>query len=48
MLLQDVFTMQNGTLAATGLRPRFLDRLQERGISVSPDVFAPVPGGRAA
>jgi len=37
-----------GGLKSTGLRPRFLDRLQERGISVSPEVFAPVPGGRAA
>jgi pilus assembly protein CpaF len=37
-----------GNLKATGLRPRFLDRLQERGISVSAEVFAPVPGGRAA
>jgi pilus assembly protein CpaF len=37
-----------GNLKATGLRPRFLDRLQERGITVSPEVFAPVPGGRAA
>ena len=37
-----------GGMKSTGLRPRFLDRLQERGISVSPEVFAPVPGGRAA
>jgi len=37
-----------GALKSTGLRPRFLDRLQERGVSVSPEVFAPVPGGRAA
>ena len=37
-----------GGLKSTGLRPRFLDRLQERGISVSAEVFAPVPGGRAA
>jgi len=37
-----------GGLKSTGLRPRFLDRLQERGISVSPEGFAPVPGGRAA
>jgi pilus assembly protein CpaF len=37
-----------GNLKATGLRPRFLDRLQEQGISVSAEVFAPVPGGRAA
>jgi pilus assembly protein CpaF len=36
-----------GALKSTGLRPRFLDRMQERGITVSPDVFAPVPGGRA-
>jgi pilus assembly protein CpaF len=37
-----------GGLKSTGLRPRFLDKLQERGISVPPEVFAPVPGGRAA
>ncbi len=37
-----------GNLKSTGLRPRFLDRMAERGITVSPEVFAPVPGGRAA
>jgi pilus assembly protein CpaF len=37
-----------GGLKSTGLRPRFLDRLQERGVSVAPEVFAPVPGDRAA
>jgi pilus assembly protein CpaF len=37
-----------GNLKSTGLRPRFLDRLNEQGVSVSPEVFAPVPGGRAA
>ena len=37
-----------GSLKSTGLRPRFLDKLQEQGITVSPEVFAPVPGGRAA
>jgi pilus assembly protein CpaF len=37
-----------GNLKSTGLRPRFLDKLQERGVTVPPDVFAPVPGGRAA
>jgi len=37
-----------GNLKSTGLRPRFLDRLGERGVTVSPEVFAPVPGGRAA
>ncbi len=37
-----------GGLKSTGLRPRFIEKLQERGIAVSADVFAPVPGGRAA
>jgi len=37
-----------GTLKATGLRPRFVERLQERGIVIPADVFAPVTGGRAA
>jgi pilus assembly protein CpaF len=37
-----------GTLKSTGLRPRFMDRLQEHGVTVPPEVFAPVPGGRAA
>jgi pilus assembly protein CpaF len=37
-----------GNLKATGLRPRFLDRLAEKGIHVPVEVFAPVPGGRAA
>jgi len=34
-----------GQLKATGLRPRFLDRLAEQGISVPAEVFAP-DGGR--
>jgi pilus assembly protein CpaF len=37
-----------GSLKSTGLRPRFMDRLQEHGVTVPPEVFAPVPGGRAA
>ncbi len=37
-----------GSLKATGLRPRFLDKLAEKGITVPAEVFAPVPGGRAA
>jgi pilus assembly protein CpaF len=37
-----------GTLKSTGLRPHFIERMQERGIAVSAEVFAPVPGGRAA
>jgi pilus assembly protein CpaF len=34
-----------GQLQATGLRPRFVDRLAEQGISIPADVFAP-DGGR--
>lgn len=37
-----------GGLKSTGLRPRFLDRLQERGIVLPAEVFAPMNGGRAA
>ena len=37
-----------GGLKATGLRPHFFERLQERGIVVPPDIFAPLEGGRAA
>jgi pilus assembly protein CpaF len=37
-----------GNLKSTGLRPRFLDKLQERGVTLPPEVFAPTPGGRAA
>ncbi len=37
-----------GTLRSTGLRPRFLDKLADQGIVLPADVFAPVPGGRAA
>jgi pilus assembly protein CpaF len=36
-----------GSLKSTGLRPRFLDRLQEHGISVPSEVFA-LSGGKAA
>jgi pilus assembly protein CpaF len=37
-----------GGLKATGLRPHFVERMQERGIVVPAEVFAPIPGGRAA
>jgi pilus assembly protein CpaF len=37
-----------GNLRATGLRPRFLDKLADKGISITTEVFAPQPGGRAA
>ncbi|HYG72379.1 MAG TPA: CpaF family protein [Actinomycetota bacterium] len=37
-----------GNLKSTGLRPRFLDKMQERGVTLPPEVFAPTPGGRAA
>ena len=33
-----------GTLQPTGLRPAFLEKLQDRGISVSPSLFAPTLG----
>jgi len=37
-----------GNLRATGLRPRFLDKLADKGISIATEVFAPQSGGRAA
>ena len=50
--LQDVFSFDFragvdgqgrvlGTLQPTGLRPAFLEKLQDRGVSVSPTLFAP-------
>jgi pilus assembly protein CpaF len=33
-----------GELKATGIRPRFIDRLAERGVRIPAEVFA--PGGR--
>jgi pilus assembly protein CpaF len=55
--LQDVFTfdfhagvdadgMFRGTLRSTGLRPRFLERLTDRGISVPPEIFRVQEHGR--
>jgi pilus assembly protein CpaF len=35
-----------GSLKPTGLRPRFIDKIAERGVSVPPEVFA-LNGGRA-
>jgi pilus assembly protein CpaF len=29
-----------GRLKSTGLRPKFLDKLEERGVLVDPDLFA--------
>jgi pilus assembly protein CpaF len=37
-----------GNLRSTGLRPRFVEKIAERGITVPADVFAPASGGRAA
>jgi pilus assembly protein CpaF len=34
-----------GRLKSTGLRPRFLDKLAERGIHIESDVFALEPKG---
>jgi pilus assembly protein CpaF len=36
-----------GSLKSTGLRPRFVDKIAERGVSVPPELFA-LNGGRAA
>jgi pilus assembly protein CpaF len=35
-----------GKLQATGLRPKFVERLAEQGISVPAEVFAPEGGRR--
>jgi pilus assembly protein CpaF len=37
-----------GSLKATGIRPHFIERMQDRGIAVSAEVFSPMSGGRAA
>jgi pilus assembly protein CpaF len=44
----DQFGQPRGVLRPTGLRPRFLDRLAERGVQVSPGVFHPPVYGGAA
>jgi pilus assembly protein CpaF len=56
--LQDVFLFDfaagvdeegkfRGSLKPTGLRPTFLDKLQEHGIALDPALFAPeARGGR--
>jgi pilus assembly protein CpaF len=36
-----------GQMKATGLRPRFMDRLAERGVAIPAEVFSPT-GGRTA
>jgi pilus assembly protein CpaF len=36
-----------GDLRPTGLRPHFLEKLQDRGILLNPSLFAPVAGSRA-
>jgi pilus assembly protein CpaF len=54
--LQDIFVFDfragvddngrvRGHLKATGLRPTFLEKLIDRGISVSPSLFTPEPMG---
>ncbi len=56
--LQDIFLFDwsagldengrfKGRLKATGLRPTFLDKLQERGVHVDPAIFAPEARGAA-
>jgi len=43
----DQFGQPRGLLRPTGLRPRFLDRLAERGVQVSPGVFQPQAYGES-
>jgi pilus assembly protein CpaF len=49
--LQDIFLFDfaagmneegkfRGRLKSTGLRPKFIDKLEERGVMVDPDLFA--------
>jgi pilus assembly protein CpaF len=55
--LQDIFLFDfaagldeegrfRGRLKSTGLRPKFLDKLAERGVHVDPELFALEPTGR--
>ena len=55
--LQDIFLFDlsagideeghfRGRLKSTGLRPKFLDKLAERGILVDPELFALEPKGK--
>jgi pilus assembly protein CpaF len=54
--LQDIFLFDftagideeghfRGRLKSTGLRPKFLDKLAERGVHIDPEVFALEPKG---
>jgi pilus assembly protein CpaF len=54
VLLQSLFAARDGHVEATGLRPRFLDRIADEGIEVPARVFqartvasAPSPRGRS-
>ena len=55
--LQDIFLFDysagldedgrfRGRLKSTGLRPRFIEKLQERGVTIDPDIFAVEARGR--
>ncbi|HAH88018.1 MAG TPA: type II secretion system protein E, partial [Armatimonadetes bacterium] len=51
VVLQDIFKFDQkgvdangkviGKLVATGLRPKFMDKLTQQGISLPPDIFEP-------
>ena len=43
VLLQDVFAMRDGSLGATGLRPRFLERLHDAHVEVPARIFRMEP-----
>jgi pilus assembly protein CpaF len=44
----DKFGQPRGVLSPTGLRPKFLERLADRGVEVSPGIFQPQAYGGAA
>jgi pilus assembly protein CpaF len=56
ILLQEIFKWRpgggangkSGDLVATGLRPKFLDKLNEHGIEIPAKTFRSTPAGRAS
>jgi pilus assembly protein CpaF len=51
LIMQEIFRFEQtgmsptgqvlGRFVATGIRPRLMDRLKARGVSLRPDMFAP-------
>ncbi|MGH2688656.1 MAG: CpaF family protein [Actinomycetota bacterium] len=44
VILQDVFTRKGNLLSATGLRPKVLDKLAERDVTVPAKILRPIEG----